>query len=191
MFPQLARFEDIAILLLRLMVGAIFASSGWSHLKDPEGRSKSIGMSKGFTVFLGAAELAGAHGRDVRRADAACRCWINFADARRNPKEDFRVEDRLLGQARNRWLALRPDAGRDEPGHHSDEWRKVRIVDVTQGAQTHHRFELFKLDQAHNVSAIRIHGMDPHVVESVLQFRILGDHGIGQVACIGLRAVEV
>jgi putative oxidoreductase len=62
MFPQLARFEDIAILLLRLMVGAIFASSGWSHLKDPEGRSKSIGMSKGFTVFLGAAEVAGVLG---------------------------------------------------------------------------------------------------------------------------------
>jgi len=62
MFPQLAHFEDIAILLLRLMVGAIFASSGWNHLKDPEGRSKSIGMSKGFTVFLGAAELAGAMG---------------------------------------------------------------------------------------------------------------------------------
>jgi putative oxidoreductase len=62
MFPQLSRFEDIGFLLLRLMVGLIFASSGWSHLKDPEGRSKSIGMSKGFTVFLGAAELAGALG---------------------------------------------------------------------------------------------------------------------------------
>ena len=62
MFPQLSMFQDVAILLLRLMVGAIFASSGWSHLKDPEGRSKSIGMSKGFTVFLGAAEFAGALG---------------------------------------------------------------------------------------------------------------------------------
>jgi putative oxidoreductase len=62
MFPQLAAFQNFAILLLRLMVGAIFASSGWSHLQDPEGRSKSIGMSKGFTVFLGAAELAGALG---------------------------------------------------------------------------------------------------------------------------------
>src|SRR6185437_1015019 len=62
MFPQLAQFQDVAIFLLRLMVGAIFASSGWSHLKDPEGRSKSIGMSKGFTIFLGAAELAGAMG---------------------------------------------------------------------------------------------------------------------------------
>lgn len=62
MFPQLTCFEGIAILLLRLMVGAIFASSGWSHLKDPEGRGKSIGMSKGFTAFLGATELAGALG---------------------------------------------------------------------------------------------------------------------------------
>ncbi|MCU1331355.1 MAG: hypothetical protein JWM08_347 [Candidatus Angelobacter sp.] len=62
MFPELARFEGIAILLLRLMVGIIFATSGWSHLKDPEARSRSIGSSKGFTIFLGAAELAGALG---------------------------------------------------------------------------------------------------------------------------------
>ncbi len=58
----LARFSDLALLLLRLTVAIIFGASGWSHLKDPEGRSKSIGMSKGFTVLLGAAELAGALG---------------------------------------------------------------------------------------------------------------------------------
>jgi putative oxidoreductase len=62
MFPQLAGLEDAAFLLLRLIVAAVFGASGWSHLKDPEGRSKSIGTSKGFTVFLGAAELAGALG---------------------------------------------------------------------------------------------------------------------------------
>lgn len=62
MIPQLSRFTDFGILLLRLMVALIFATSGYSHLKDPEGRSKSIGMSKGFTVFLGAAEVAGALG---------------------------------------------------------------------------------------------------------------------------------
>lgn len=62
MFPQLTQFADIAFLLLRLMVGAVFVSSGWSHLKDPAGRSKSIGMTKGFTIFLGAAELAGSLG---------------------------------------------------------------------------------------------------------------------------------
>jgi putative oxidoreductase len=62
MFPYLMRFQDAGILLLRLMVGLIFISSGWKHLKDPAGRSKSIGMSKGFTVFLGAAEIAGSLG---------------------------------------------------------------------------------------------------------------------------------
>lgn len=62
MFPQLTRFTDLSLLLLRLMAGVIFASSGWSHLKNPEARGKSIGMSKGFTAFLGAAELAGAAG---------------------------------------------------------------------------------------------------------------------------------
>ena len=32
------------------------------HFQDPEGRSKAIGMSKGFTIFLGAAEVAGSLG---------------------------------------------------------------------------------------------------------------------------------
>src|SRR5437879_9912046 len=58
MFPQLAHFTDVALLLLRVVVGVVFITSGWNHLKDPEARSKDIGMSKGFTVFLGAAEVA-------------------------------------------------------------------------------------------------------------------------------------
>src|SRR5882757_10142853 len=58
MFPQLAQFTDVALLLLRAMVGFVFITSGWKHLKDPEARSKDIGMSKGFTIFLGAAEVA-------------------------------------------------------------------------------------------------------------------------------------
>jgi len=62
MFPQLARFTDLGLLLLRLMVGGVFLTSGWSHLKNPAARSKSIGMSKGFTIFLGLAEVAGSLG---------------------------------------------------------------------------------------------------------------------------------
>src|SRR5437763_14658857 len=62
MFPVLSRFTDVGLLLLRLMVGVVFVSSGYSHLKDPEARSKSIGMSKGFTVFLGMAAVAGGLG---------------------------------------------------------------------------------------------------------------------------------
>jgi putative oxidoreductase len=62
MFPQLAHFTDLGLLLLRLMVGFVFITSGYGHLKDPEARSKSIEMSKGFTIFLGIAEVAGSLG---------------------------------------------------------------------------------------------------------------------------------
>ena len=62
LFPQLARFTDGALLLLRIMVGIVFITSGWKHFQDPEGRSKAIGMSKRFTIFLGAAEVTGSLG---------------------------------------------------------------------------------------------------------------------------------
>jgi putative oxidoreductase len=62
MFPQLAHFTDLSLLLLRLMVAAVFVTSGSSHVKDPKGRAKSIGMSPSFTRFLGVAELAGGLG---------------------------------------------------------------------------------------------------------------------------------
>jgi putative oxidoreductase len=62
MFPQLARFTDFGLLLLRLMVGLVFVTSGYSHLKDPDARAKSIEMGKGFTIFLGIAEVAGGLG---------------------------------------------------------------------------------------------------------------------------------
>jgi putative oxidoreductase len=61
-FPQLAQFTDVALLLMRFMVGAVFLTSGYKHLTDPETRSKDIEMSKGFTIFLGAAEFAGGLG---------------------------------------------------------------------------------------------------------------------------------
>lgn len=62
LFPQLLHFADFALLLLRLMVASVFFASGVNHLKDPEGRSKSIEMSKGFTIFLGISEVCGSLG---------------------------------------------------------------------------------------------------------------------------------
>ena len=53
---------DLALLFMRLLVGAVFVTSGWSHAKDPVTRGKSIGQSPGFTRFLGIAELAGGLG---------------------------------------------------------------------------------------------------------------------------------
>jgi putative oxidoreductase len=60
--PWLLQFSDLAILFLRLLVGLVFISSGWSHTKDPVARGESIGMSPGFTRFLGLAEMAGGLG---------------------------------------------------------------------------------------------------------------------------------
>jgi len=62
MFPQLAQFTDLSLLLLRLMVAVVLVTSGWSDVKDPEVRAKSIEMSRPFTIFLGVAEIAGGLG---------------------------------------------------------------------------------------------------------------------------------
>jgi putative oxidoreductase len=61
-FPQLLRFSDMALLLLRLMVAAVFFESGRRHAKDPVGRAASIGLSPGVTRILGWAEMAAALG---------------------------------------------------------------------------------------------------------------------------------
>jgi putative oxidoreductase len=62
MFPQLAQFTDLSFLLLRLMIAAVFVTSGWNHVRDPKGRAKSIGATPAFTMFLAVAELAGGLG---------------------------------------------------------------------------------------------------------------------------------
>src|SRR5258708_33498091 len=61
-FPPGTILTDLGFLLMRLMVGAVFITSGWSDLTNPDARSKSIGMSKGFTIFLGASEVLGSLG---------------------------------------------------------------------------------------------------------------------------------
>ena len=58
--PGAMHFAHLSLFLLRVMVAAVFGTSGYSHLKSPRERAESIGMSVGFTVFLGIAELAGS-----------------------------------------------------------------------------------------------------------------------------------
>ena len=62
LFPELTRYTDLGLLLLRLMIALVFGTSGWKHLRNSAARSKDIGMSKGFTLFLGAAEFLGSLG---------------------------------------------------------------------------------------------------------------------------------
>ena len=56
---------DLSFLLLRLTLATVYFASGWGYIADPEKRSKSIGMSKSFTIFLGLAEILGALGLAV------------------------------------------------------------------------------------------------------------------------------
>jgi putative oxidoreductase len=56
---HLEQFLDYGLVFLRIMVGLIFVSSGLSDVRDPDKRSKGIGMPKSFTLFLGCAELLG------------------------------------------------------------------------------------------------------------------------------------
>ncbi len=59
---HLEAFTDYGLLLLRIMAGVIFIGSGYNDLRIPDARSKSIGMPKGFTIFLAVAEVAGGAG---------------------------------------------------------------------------------------------------------------------------------
>jgi len=60
--PWLYQFGDLSLLLMRLLVGAVFISSGWKHAADPVARGKEIEMSPGLTRFIGIAEVAGGLG---------------------------------------------------------------------------------------------------------------------------------
>jgi putative oxidoreductase len=60
--PWLLRYSDLALLFMRLLVGAVFVTSGWSHTKDPVTRGRSIGIPPGVTRLLGLAEMAGGLG---------------------------------------------------------------------------------------------------------------------------------
>ena len=57
--PGAMLYNDWALLAMRIVVALVFASSGFNHLKSPPQRARSLGLSVPFTLFLGAAELAG------------------------------------------------------------------------------------------------------------------------------------
>jgi putative oxidoreductase len=61
-FPSLLAYSDIALLLMRCMVAAVFIASGWSQVKDPVAKGKQNGLSPGLTRFVGTAEVLGGLG---------------------------------------------------------------------------------------------------------------------------------
>jgi putative oxidoreductase len=61
-FPRLLQYSDVALLLMRCIIAAVFFSSGWSTAANPVARGKQNGMSPGLARFVGIAEVAGALG---------------------------------------------------------------------------------------------------------------------------------
>ena len=59
LLPELSGMLDVALLFLRLLIAALFVTSGWSHAREPEERGESIGMSPAATRVLGVAEILG------------------------------------------------------------------------------------------------------------------------------------
>jgi len=49
--------NQIVILCLRVLVGWIFVWSGFAHARDPEGRSKDLGLPKPMVLLIGIIEL--------------------------------------------------------------------------------------------------------------------------------------
>lgn len=61
-FPVSETGADWGLLLLRIMTGAVFFTSGLAHVRNPTERVKSLGFSVPFTIFLGWAEILGSLG---------------------------------------------------------------------------------------------------------------------------------
>jgi putative oxidoreductase len=62
LFPASSTAVGWGLLLLRVVVGSVFLWSGWAHKGSPRERSADIGMSVGFTYFLGWAEVLASLG---------------------------------------------------------------------------------------------------------------------------------
>ncbi|ABF42731.1 DoxX [Candidatus Koribacter versatilis Ellin345] len=58
MHQQVSLFNDASLLLLRLLVGFIFATSGFRHITNSKARSLGLGLSPGLTHLLAVIELA-------------------------------------------------------------------------------------------------------------------------------------
>ena len=124
MFPNSWHYADWGFLLLRMISAAVFFSSGSGHLKAPQKRAESLGLSVSFTIFLGCAEVLGALGNFIRRADAMGGAGIDSDHVRLHLYEGGEMEDRVLGREFF-WLALRFDLRHHQPGDPADGWRTL------------------------------------------------------------------
>ena len=132
--PGLLRYSDVALLLMRLLVGAVFVTSGWSHVKDPVTRGKSIGLPPGITRGLGLGEIAGGMGVAIGVLPQLAALGLILIMLGAIQKKIFVWHTGFLGKARDRWLALRPALRGDVPRRRHDRRRAVRPALIAASA---------------------------------------------------------
>ena len=125
-FLDVTRFTDVALLLLRVMVGLVFLTSGWNHLRDPAGRSKDIGLSKRFTIFLGAVELAGSLGIILGVFAQLAAAGLILIMLGAIQKKIFVWRTGFWGKSGTNGVELRHHAHRNESGDsHNRRWKSL------------------------------------------------------------------
>ncbi|MFO7894835.1 MAG: DoxX family protein [Longimicrobiales bacterium] len=59
-FPELAAYTALALLVFRSVLALVFLSSGWAHANHPKERGESIGMAPAATRVLGIVQVVAA-----------------------------------------------------------------------------------------------------------------------------------
>jgi len=100
MFPQLAQYTDLSLLLLRLMIAVVFVTSGWRHVTDP--RSKYRSDSRVYDVYR---RRRGSRwsGSRVWSTHTTRSDWSNSDHVGSDPQEDLCLARRLLGEKASGW----------------------------------------------------------------------------------------
>jgi putative oxidoreductase len=88
---------------MRLMVGAVFITSGLRDPRDPDARSKSIGMSRAITIFLDASPVLGEPGSDRGCAHSMGGLGVNSDGARCHSKKIFVWRSGFWGEKAYGW----------------------------------------------------------------------------------------
>ena len=128
-FQSSTSLTDLSLLLMRLMVGAVFLTSGWNDLRDPGARGKSLGISKAFTIFLGTAEVMGSLGIMAGALTKWAALGLILIGLGAIQKKIFVWHSGFWGE-KNLWLALRPDASVNEPGDSVHSWRELGAFEI-------------------------------------------------------------
>ena len=121
-FPQVLPFSDVALLCLRLIVAAVFFTSGYRHVKDPVGRGASVGLSPGLSLLLGWVEMAAAVGVALGVLTQVAALGLMMVMLGAIQKKVFVWHSRFLGRTDLR-VALRSDVSDCQSGDPYDRRR--------------------------------------------------------------------